>query len=395
MHKSTIVIIGAGVFQIPAITEAKRMGFFIVAIDGAANAAGFEHADRHFVADIKNAEECIRLIKDIKPVAVFALSAEIAVVTVATICNHFGLPGISPEAALNSTNKKRMRECFARENLPSPKFIAIFKEEDLKKKANLIGFPLVIKPADSAGSRGVSMVKTEDRLIEAFTHAKNYSTSGEVLIEDYMEGVEISVEAYIQNGEVTILSLSDKIRTPLPYPLDTRVIFPSNKEAAIQEKAKTIARQAILSCGINNAVIHIEMMVTSEGPKLVELAARGAGFHVFSSLLSWVCDINTVELLINISLGRPMKLHSIKQRGAVLSFPSLKAGIVKKIRGLEEIQNMPGIYDSKLYINVGDTVRHLKSGSDRIGHIIAFGEDRASAVRIADEAEKKLKIEII
>jgi len=371
------------------------MGFYVVVIDGAADAVGFEHADKYFVADIKNAEICIKLIRDFDPVAVFALSAEIAVVTVATICNYFGLPGISPEAALNSTNKRRMRECFARENLPSPEFTTIHTTGELNRKADIIGFPQVIKPVDSAGSRGVSIVKSKDHLNEAFTHAKSYSISGEVLIEQYMEGVEISVEACVQNNRVTILSLSDKIRTPPPYPLDTRVIFPSDKDVAIQDKAKKIAERAIHSCGIDNAIIHIEMMVTSEGPKLVELAARGAGFHVFSKLLGWVCDIDTVKLLIDISLGRSVDLDHIKQRGAVLSFPAARPGMVRHIAGVEELRKIPGVEEAKLYVNVGDTVRQLKSGSDRIGHIIAFGIDRESAVDVADEAEKKLQIEVV
>jgi len=393
-EKLPVVIIGAGVFQLPAIIMAKKMGFYVVAIDGAANAVGFKHADKYFVADIKNAELCIKLIKDLDPVAVFALSTEVAVVTVAAICNYFGLPGITPEAALNSTNKRRMRECFARENLPSPKFTAIYTTEELNDKVDIIGFPQVIKPVDSAGSRGVSIVRSKDKASEAFAHAKSHSVSGEVLIETYMDGVEISVEACVQYNKVTILSLSDKVRTPPPYPLDTRVIFPSDKEKTIQDRAKEIAERAIHSCGIDNAVIHIEMMVTSEGPKLVELAARGAGFHVFSKLLSWVCNIDTVKLLIDISLGRQVELSEIRQRGAVLSFPGTKPGVIQSISGLEEVRQLPGVEEANLYVQEGDAVRELRSGADRIGHIITFGIDRQSAVHIADEAEKELQIEV-
>ena len=391
----TVVLIGAGLFQLPAIKEAKRLGLYVIALDADANAPGLPYADKYFIADIKDPKQCIEIIRPFRPAAVFSLATEVAVRTVADICAELGLKGISPEAAINSTNKKRMRDCFLMDKLPSPKFIMVYDTIDLDKNALNIGYPLVTKPADSAGSRGVTIVETQDQLAEAFAHAKKYSTSGEVLLEEYMSGDEISVEAFIQNGNIQILSLSDKIRTPKPYPLDTRVIFPSNKDDKIQIEAKRIAEQAIVSCGIDNAVIHIEMMVTPTGPKLVEIAARGAGFHVFSKLLSWVCDINTVELLINISLGREVKLTKIKQRGAVLSFPSSKSGIVKKIENIETIKKMEGIYDAELYIKVGDQINPLKSGSDRIGHIIAFGSDRNSVLEIAENAERLLKIEVL
>ncbi|NBO71411.1 MAG: ATP-grasp domain-containing protein [Bacteroidetes bacterium] len=391
----TVVLIGAGLFQLPAIKEAKRLGLYVIALDGDANAPGLPYADKYFIADIKDPKQCIEIIRPFRPAAVFALATEVAVRTVADICAELDLKGVSPEAAINSTNKKRMRDCFLRDKLPSPKFIAVNDTVDLDKNASNIGYPLVTKPADSAGSRGVTIVETQDQLAEAFAHAKKYSTSGEVLLEEYMSGDEISVEAFIQNGNIQILSLSDKIRTPKPFPLDTRVIFPSNKDDKIQIEARRIAEQAIVSCGIDNAVIHIEMMVTPTGPKLVEIAARGAGFHVFSNLLSWVCDINTVELLINISLGREVKLTKIKQRGAVLSFPSAKRGIVKKIENIETIKKTEGIYDAELYIKVGDQINPLKSGSDRIGHIIAFGSDRNSALEIAENAESLLKIEVL
>lgn len=392
---STIVLIGAGPFQMPGILEAKRLGYFVVAIDGAPDAYGFKYADQHFVANIKDAEACLEIVKKLNPVAVFALATEVAVVTVAKICAALGLPGISPEAALNSTNKKLMRRCFLKANLPSPQFFPLSDQQTMREKAASVGYPVVLKPADSAGSRGVSIVEKESDLPAAFEHAMKYSTSGEVLLEEYMDGIEISVEAFIQDGKVTILALSDKVRTPWPYPMDTRVIFPSNKPQDIQDRARSIAEQAIKACKIDNAVIHMEMMVTKKGPMMVELASRGAGFHVFSKMLGWVCGINTVELLIDISVGKKIELKEIKQRGAVLSFPSLKSGIVKSIAGLEEVKAMPGIHDAELYIKPGATVNELKSGADRIGHLIAYGEDRDDALRIADLAEQKLKIEIL
>ncbi len=391
MSKHLIIIIGAGVFQLPAIIKAKSLGYFVVALDGKEDAEGFSFADQSFVADIKDANACLAIIKDMNPVAIVSMATEIAVVTVAKLCEHFGLPGLSVEAALNSTNKQRMRKCFEQKSLPSPVSFSI-TQADAKETATKIGLPVVVKPTDSAGSRGVSIVTTYDQLLKAYHHAKSNSPSGEVLIEEYMDGVEISVEAFVQNGEVSILALSDKIRTPFPYPLDTRVIFPSNKDAWIQEEAKRIAKEAILSCDIQTAVIHIEMMVTATGPKLVELAARGAGFHVYSTLLGWVCGIDTSELLIDLALGRKVVISNLCQRGAVLSFPNGSKGKIVKIEGVADLELMKELYEFRLYVKEGDIIRELQSGSDRIGHIIVLADDRKQAIEAADKAEQKLII---
>jgi len=390
-----VIIVGAGTFQLPAIIEAKKNGFFVVVLDGDPNAPGFAYADKSYTEDIKDPATCLEAVKDEKPVAVFALATEVAVITVATLAKAFGLKGVSMEAALNCTNKRRMRECFLKDNLPSPKFFAISDKQNLHSTAQSIGYPLVIKPSDNAGSRGVSIVESTSELDNAYEHAMSFSRNNEILIEEYMRGEEISVEAFVQDGEVTILSLSDKIRTPPPYPLDIRVVFPSNKIEPIQEEAKQIAEQAIKSCELDNAVVHIEMMVTADGPKLVEMAARGAGFHVFSKMLAWVCGINTIELLMHISLGRKVFIEHLEQRGAVLSFPFAKTGVVKQINGLDAIRLLKGVRDTEVYVKPGDTVNMLRSGSDRVGHIITYANDRATAIRIADDAEKLLTIEVV
>lgn len=394
-NEPIIIIVGAGDFQLPAIIRAKERGFFVVALDANPDAAGFALSDQSIVVDIKSAKNCIEAIKDLKPVAVLALATEVAVVTVAVIAEFFGLKGLSIEGAHNSTSKIRMRECFLKFEIPSPVFKIVVDVALLNLLAQDIGFPLVIKPSDCAGSRGVSIVHSSKSLLEAYNHAFSFSASGEVLMEEYMHGVEISVESYIQDGIVTILSLSDKIRTKPPYPLDTHVIFPSNKSATIQTAAKSIAVKAIQACKIDNAVVHMEMIVTDEGPKMVELAARGAGFHVFSKMLGWVCDINTVDLLIDISLGNKINTcNQLPQRGAVLAFPACECGIVKNVYGLDSIRTMKGVYEVESYVKTGDTIRELKSGSDRVAHIIVFGDNRTEALSINEAAEKIFKIEV-
>lgn len=391
-----LVVIGAGEFQLPVIERANERGIKVIGIDGNENAVGLKFCFESYVIDIKNPEKIINLLKSLKYKfhGVLTLAAEIAVVTVSAIAEEFNLKGASIEASKICTNKYLMRKCFQENKIPSPDFNLLTNYKDFEKIISNFNFPFVIKPIDNAGSRGVVIVENESMITNAINHSIRFSKSGKLLVEEFMDGVEISVEAFVQNNKIGILFLSDKIRTEYPYPLDTHVIFPSNKSEAIQNEAIEIAKNAIRASGLNNSIVHMELMVTSLGVKVVEMAARGAGFHVFSKILKWVSGINTLDLLIDISLGIEFKYESFKKRGAILSFPICSEGIIESISGLEEIQNLEYISEAELYVKPGDKVNKLKSGADRIGHIITLAETRDEALKINNIAENSLKIKI-
>jgi biotin carboxylase len=393
----TLVVIGAGEFQLPLIERAIERGYKVIGIDGNDNAIGFNICNESYVIDIKNSESIIRLLKkrNKKIDAVLTLAAEIAVVTVSKIAKEFNLIAPSVNSSNICTNKYLMRKCFKKNKIPSPNFDLILEYSQINKIITKYKYPFVLKPIDNAGSRGVVIVENEFMLLNSFKHALSFSKSGKVLLEEFMDGVEISVEAFVQNNEIVILSLSDKIRTPFPYPLDTHVIFPSNKSKKIQNEAIEIAKAAIKASGLNNSIIHMELMVTNFGVKVVEMAARGAGFHVFSKMLKWVCGINTIDLLIDISLGIKILKKEYLKRGAILYFPSSSVGTVKSISGLNEIKKLKQISDIKLTIQPGDKVNLLKSGSDRIGHVLTFAMNRKDAIKTNMIVENLLKINMI
>ena len=387
-----LMVVGAGRFQLPAIRKGQVLGYKVVANDADPNAVGLEVADYCYHLDVKDIEGCIRVARAHRICGVLTVAAEVAVPTVAAVADALCLPGVSLEAAQVSVDKSRMRERFDQWSVPSPRWRKCASLAEARQSASELCWPLVVKPADNAGSRGVSLIEKPGDLAEAFTKAFSQSRRGLVMVEEFMQGVEISCESFVYRGKVYVLGLSDKIRTQPPYLLDTTVLFPSEHPHHIQERAREVARMAIKATGIDMAAIHMELMVTNGEVKVVELAARGAGFGVFTDILPWVTGVDAVEQLIRLSVGEEPNFGVTQHRGCVLRFPEIAPGVVSSVTGVDRARNLPGIFELQIYVRSGDVVRPLTSGSDRVGHIIAMAENRAAARAIIRMAENRICI---
>ncbi len=390
----SVLVVGAGAVQQPGICRAREMGYRVVATDGNPDAPGLALADVPVVLDVKDVDGTIDLAKRHRVVGVFCVAIEVAVRTVAAVAHALGLPGLTPEAARNAIDKQRMREAWSAGGLPSPVSVPCVSLEEAALAARRLGLPVVVKPADSAGSRGVSKVEARSDLPIAYEAARRCTASGTVLVEEFMEGVEMSVEGFAFRGGFHALAFSDKVRTPPPYLLDTTVLFPSTQPPAIQHRAAEIVAAGVKALGIDMAPVHAEVMVTPEGPQLVELAARGPGFKVFTEIIPWVCGVDTVRELIRMSVGETPDLIVGRSRGAVLRFPEAHTGTVEAVTGVEEAMKVPGVRDAEVYAKPGDWVRPLTSGSDRIGHIIALADSREAAEAAVTEAERRIRVRV-
>lgn len=390
-----LLVIGAGAAQVDAISRAQDLGVTVIAMDGDPNAPGLKVADVAIVVDINNEREVIAGANAHRVDGVLCFSVEAAVVPVAIAAQALGLPGLSVESARNATSKKRMREIWAAKGIPSCRFMSCRSLDGARAAAEAIGFPLVVKPDDNAGSRGVMYVDTILELESAYRAALVFSRNGDVLVEEFMLGEEMSVEGFLYEGGVHLTGFSDKIRTPPPYLLDLAVLFPSVKAKDVLGEAVQVVSDAAHALGLDMTPIHAELMVTPMGPKMVELAARGPGFKVFSMMIPWSGGVDVVRESIRIALGETPDLGMSAYRGAVLVFPQAMPGKVDSVKGVELARDVPLISDLEVYVKPGDTINPLRSGADRIGHIIALSEERASAVEAVRRAESLLQVDVL
>jgi len=389
-----LLMLGAGSVQLGAVKRAKELGYYVIALDGNPDAPGLKLADEYSILDIREPESCVTYARQEGIDGVICVSVDAAIRSVAAITESLGLPGLSTEGAFNATSKLRMRECWAESGVPSTGFRMCLEKKDAIDAFHELGEMVVIKPSDSAGSRGVTWVNDLDFVPELFKKAMEFSRDGIVLVEEYIHGAEISVEAIMCANEFHPIAISDKKRTELPYLLDLAVLFPSEKSDSLQSEAFYIVEKAARSLGVDMCPIHAELIISSDGLRMVELAARGPGFKVFTDMIPWSSGIDVVAKSLHMAMGESVQFTDSVNRGAVLLFPQHSPATVKNISGLDAAYELPNIYDLEINISAGDTIRPLISGSDRIGHIIALAETRPLAEVAAAKADKLINIEI-
>lgn len=386
-----LLVIGAGVFQIPAITKAKDLGCFVVATDGDSQAPGFQYADAHAVVDIKDVEGNLSIAKQYQVEGVISICAELGVRTSSAVAHALGLPGLRPEVARAVTNKFLMREIFAHEHIPSPLYKKVTSIEEVRSASEILKFPIVVKPVDSSGSRGVSKVDQIDDLQKAFTWAKEYSQSGDVIVESFVEGEEITVEALSYNGDHQILAISGKKHIPFPYCVSIDLTYPPAYDEETLSTIRTVMQKTLTALGVDSGPSHSELLMTKGGPVLVEVAGRGGGYGVFSDIVELVSGVDIVKESVKIALGIKPDIYPKYQKAATLRFFTPGEGRITAIDGVEQARALPGVRTLSIELKANDVVGLIVSDGTRPGYVITYGDTRDEAVHRADTVEKTVR----
>jgi biotin carboxylase len=211
--KKTIMVIGGGLLQVPVIETAQRMGYQVIVTDYNPNALGLKHADIPIIMSTRDIEGSVRVAKsqnELTPISAVLTVGTDASMTVAAVASALNLPGIKFEDAEAATNKIKMRMRLKEHNVPCPNFLPVWSIADAKKACRILKFPVVIKPSDNMGARGVTRIDNRNQIADAFRLAKSASPSGELIIEEYMEGAELSIDAVIFKGEITFTGIADR-----------------------------------------------------------------------------------------------------------------------------------------------------------------------------------------
>ena len=388
-----LFIIGASVLQLPAIKKAKEMGFYVGVADYNPEAVGIKFADKYFNVSTIDEQGIYRAAKDFRADGIMTLATDMPMRSLAYAAEKLNLPGISYETAVKATDKGEMIKAFAANGVEHPWYFVLQQKDDLHNIIEKIKYPCISKPVDNAGSRGVVLVKSKEELFAAFEYSSEQSRNGGVIIEEYLEGQEYSVEIMVLQNIPKVLQVTDKLTTGAPHFVEMGHNQPSLSSDENIEKIKNLACRAVQALGINIGPAHVEIMLTREGPKMIELGARMGGDCITTHLVPLSTGVDMVKATIELSCGITPNIEPLFNKGsAIRYFPSVK-GIIKSISNVEQAKKIREIKEITFVHRAGDMVSDVASSTDRIGFVIAQAETTAEAIKACNEATSIVKIE--
>jgi biotin carboxylase len=399
----TVLFLGAGRHQRAAILQAKEMGLRVAAIDGNPNALALGDADIGEVVNFVDIPQAVAFAEKLRPDGVLTITSDRAVVAVAAVAEALGLAGIGVDVAMGLTNKIEMRRRLEAGGLPQPRFGSARTIEEARDAVDHVGFPNVIKPADSGGQRGVFRLESVDDLEAKFDETLALSHRGEVIVEEFVDGTEMNAMAIVRDGDVTQLTLSDRHRPPGEgFAVGWIHAYPAALDADGTVEAEALVERTVHALGLRTGIAFPQLIAGTDGSiKVIEVAARIPGGQM-ADLVKHAVGVDLVEVALRFALGEPVtdEIAAAKHRTptAIRFFTAepgpLPAGKVKAPARLDNVLTAPGVVQAASYIVAGETIRPVKVDGDRRGYVIATGSSGPEALERAEQAARLVEVEV-
>jgi biotin carboxylase len=392
----SVLLLGATRYHRQAIAWLRHRGYRVYAADRRALVEVASLCDGYFEIDYSAFEAVLAAVRKEAIDCVLALT-DAAVPIAARVIRQMGRSGLAIETADLCIDKYAMRCAWAEAGVPSPRFALVRDDEDPRPAIASIGLPCIVKPASalSTGSRGVSILAEESAIASAVAAARAACHDKRILIEGLIQAtLEHSAEVLVNDGEVRVLTIGDKVKSAPPYRVDRSVDYPTSLDRERRGRVERTVIQAVQALGIGTGAAHVEVATTPTGCEVIELGARCGGGGTPYPILHHVTGLDQLALLIAAQLGQDWSVPlTLPQRGSVYRFLFPQAGVVREVEGLDSVRQMPGVLDVAVFARPGAQLMPLSSGADRIGYIITGAETRDSAEAIADAAETRLRID--
>ena len=399
----TVLFVGAGRHQRRAIVQAKERGLRVAAVDANPDAPGLKEADIAKVVDFSDTGAVLKATARINIDGVLTVSADRAVPVVAAIAEARGLPGIGVETAHLMTHKVAMRRRFADAGVPQPRFSAVRTIGETRRAADEVGFPAVLKPADSGGQRGVFRVESLDDVQRHLHEALIASPTGEAILEQFIEGTEMNGIVIARGDEAIPLTLSDRLRPQgIGFGVGWIHVYPATIFGAQLEESERVATHTVHALGLENAIAFPQLIAAPDGSvQVVECAARIPGGQM-ADLVRWAVGVDLVDVQLRLALGEELPdelVHPRFKQPLAIRFLTaqpgpLPTGRVKRIGPLDKVLAFPGVVQADVYLQEGEVIRPVRLDGDRRGYVIATADTNLEALERAEAAARLLDVEV-
>jgi biotin carboxylase len=386
-----ILIVGGGRNQVGLVNAARQAGLQVIVTDMYSNPPCRALADYFEQVDTTDRQRNLQVARAYSVTAVQTDQTDVAVPTVAAVAEELGLPGIGFEVALKFTNKELMRRSLTK----SPLF-KVPKFNFFEALPEALGFiarenraTLIVKPINTQGSKGVSRLvdslsESADKVRVAFAESRGKG----ILLEEFVDGDEYSVEAITISGRVINLAVTTKYHFSSNPCIDVRNTYLGDVPPSLESRLFAANEAVINQLGLMNGSSHAEFMVSNGTPYLMEIAARGGGGNISGKIVPYLTGFSPSDALIQLALGKTpaVEARSYRERFAIMRFFDFPRGLVRSVEVDQRFVNSALHFE--LDLRPGDQVMPIHSSRDRKGYFIVTGDDRRQVV---EEEERGLK----
>ena len=386
-NKKAVLIFGVGPLQESIIKRAKKMGLYTVGIDPCADATCKDCVDAFEVVAGQDYEGHCAVVEKYGIDAIVTAATDKPLVMMARIAEKYGFPFYSVETAKWSTDKFQMKERFELGGVPHAQGRLISKAEE----ADGLVFPVIVKPRDNSGSRGVKLCRSKEDLEASMTEALEVSKLDTVLVEEFIEGPEYSIEGLHHDGKSEVIQFTEKKTTEFPYNVELGHIQPANISEESQQKIREIVSKIGVALHFDNCPSHTELKINERGIFVIETSPRLGGDYITSTLTPLSTGVNLEDELLKISLGQKNSPSPKEVQYSGVRFFSFEEGsVIKHVPNEDFVKGWPHVVDFSFNLQKGEKVHQITSSLNRYGHITLVAGNRESIDDAFEKYEKAI-----
>ncbi len=388
-NKKAVLVFGVGPLQKSIIKRAKLMGLFTVGIDPVADATCRDAVDAFVVVGGQDYEGTCAVVERYGIDAIVTAATDKPLVMMARIAEKYGFPFYSVETAQWSTDKFQMKQRFLEGDVPCAKGRLV---KSVEETADMV-YPVIVKPRDNSGSRGVKLCRSKEELAASMSEALEVSKLDTILVEEYIEGPEYSIEGLHYNGKAEVIQFTEKKTTEFPYNVELGHKQPAN----LTEEQKDAIREIVSKIGkalkFENCPSHTELKINERGIFVIETSPRLGGDYITSTLVPLSTGINMEDQLLYIALGEMVDTTTGRfDKASGVCFLNLPCGKVTAIDdAIKEVGSWPNVKEFSTSLKVGDEIRPITSSLNRYGQFIIQANNREELDKLVTEYEQRIK----
>lgn len=392
-----ILIMGAGIYQVPLINLANSLGMTTIAVTIPGPYPGVHLASCTEYVDIRDHIKVLDIAYKHRIDAITTVGSDVGVPSIGYVCDHLHLPGISYDTALRVTHKRYMKETFVAHNILTPEFQVIKHFEELGQYKNHFDYPVIVKSLKNSGSKGMAIARTAKQLEQAYRQAIAVDEIEEVIVETFIKGTKFGVQAVVVDGELNLVLINnDTTKYVNNVPLSVGPSFPSLFSSHQQQAIVKIVAEIVTAFKLNNCIINLDMIERKGRFYALEIAGR-LGATCLPELIKHKYKIDMYQIALDLALGqRPnIAVEMTPLSVAALLVQSYLPGVLQKIECHPKVKYSRYLSGLSFDVKPGDTINSFSCGSDRIGEIITMASAPQKALKIAQRIHDSIRIETL